>query len=235
MEHDLPGISTILSLGLHLLLALFAVLYSQVKGCHLRKQKVEFVEFTIAVDAYEAPETPEVKSDPAPQPDDIPSPVPVKERPKPPKDPPKKPPKKIEKGKRVTRKTPVASPVKPKEKQTLTDEEIRKWLNRGAKIGETTSLPKNEMSLNASILQNALYAAWQRPPTSSAGSRSVAVEFDIASNGRLSNPKIVTSSGSPVMDQSVLDAVRNCLPVRGLSAEFIKAFPRLSVEFHIED
>ena len=30
-------------------------------------------------------------------------------------------------------------------------------------------------------------------------------------------------------------AVRDCLPVRGLSADFIKAFPRLSVVFQIED
>lgn len=235
------------SIAIHAAFFAALVLGGAIGGCRLRRQPLEVAEFTIAVDpaaAEEAPPPPpkpEVKPPPAPpRPDDIVQPKkdppkPKKDPPKPKKDPPKKdppkkdPPKKpepkkqeIKKGKRVTRK--VESTVKPKERQTLSDAEIEKWLNKRARIGETTSLPKNEVSLNASLLKNGIYDAWTPPPRSASGMRPAVVSFKISADGTPHSPRIVESSGSAAYDASCLEAVRRVGRVPGLSAAFIREY-----------
>lgn len=231
------------SVVIHAAFVAILVLGGAISGCRLRKQPLEIADFTIAVDPAEAEETPppppkpEVKTPPPPpKPDDIvqpkkdpPKPK-KKDPPKPKKDPPKKdppkkdPPKKpeIKKGKRVTRK--VESNVKPKERQTLTDAEIEKWLNKRARVGETTSLPKNEISLNASLLKNGIYDAWTPPPRSASGTRPAVVSFKISADGTPYSPRIVESSGSAAYDASCLEAVRRVGRVAGLSAAFIREY-----------
>lgn len=232
------------SVAIHAAFLAVLALGGAIGGCRLRKQPLELSEFTIAVEpsaAEEAPPPqpkPEVKPPPdPPKPDDIappkpqpkpkpkpkPKPEPKKEekkKPEPKKEPPKKP--EIKKGKRVTRK--VESTVKPKERQTLSDAEIEKWLNKRAKIGETTSLPKNEVSLNASLLKNGIYDAWTPPPRSASGTRPAIVSFKISADGTLHSPRIVESSGSSAYDASCLEAVHRVGRVPGLSAAFIREY-----------
>jgi outer membrane biosynthesis protein TonB len=167
---------------------------------------------------------PEVRPPPPPRPDDIVQPKPTPKKPEPKKPEPKKEekkktPPKIEKGKRVERK--VESKVKPRTQQTLSDEEVAKLLKKGARIGETTSLPDNEVSRNASLLMRALYDTWT-PPTSSG--RPTEVTFGIAADGTLLSPRISSSSGSAAYDESCLEAVRRAGRVSGLSAAFIRAY-----------
>ena len=235
MSHYLR--STLVSLLLHAAVILGLALCGVISGCRLRHQPLEIVEFTIAVDPVaepevEEPKPEEVKPPEPPKPDDIaiekPKPKKPEEKPKKPEEKPKKP--KIEKGKRVNR--PINSPVKPKEKQTLSDAEIEKWLNKRAKIGERTSLPKNEASLNASILMNSFYEAWNPPPKASSGTRPAIVVFGIAKDGTLLNPRIEVSSGSSVYDESCLKAVRSVGRVAELSQAFIAEYgSRCEVEF----
>lgn len=229
------------SIVIHAAFLAILVLGGAIGGCRLRKQPLEITDFTIAVDPAEAEETPppppkpEIKTPPPPpRPDDIvqpkkdppkpkpkPKPKPEeKKKPEPKKEQPKKP--EIKKGKRVTRK--IDSPVKPKERQTLTDAEIEKWLNKRAKIGETTSLPKNEISLNASLLKGSLYEAWTPPPKSASGVRPAIVSFKISADGTLHSPRLVESSGSPAYDATCLEAVRRVGRVPGLSAAFIREY-----------
>lgn len=216
---------------------IFAIMLASgcISGCRLKKQPLEFTEFTIAVDPAEdieepTPVTPSVKSPPPPKPDDIAQPKPKKDPPK--KDPPKKvekkdPPKntvkkEIKKGKHVTRK--VESHVKPKERQTLSDAEIEKWLGKRAKIGETTSLPQNEVSLNVSILRTVFYEAWTPPQKSASGSRPAIVSFKITRDGTLHSPSIIESSGSPAYDNSCLEAIRRVGRVSDLTPSFIREY-----------
>lgn len=226
--------STVAALALHVAVALACVLAGVIGGCRFKKQKVEIVDFTIAVDpAVEEPEVvqpkpPEVKPpEPPPQKDDIAQPKPKppepKPKPKPPEPKPKPKPKPIEKGKRIN-KTTVKSTVTPKEKQTLTDAEIEKWLAKRARIGEKTSLPKNEQSMNVSILMNSFYEAWQPPSRESSGYRPATLVFGISKDGTLTNPRVVASSGSVVYDNSCLEAIRRVGRVRGLSAKFIDEY-----------
>ena len=246
--------ASVLSVIIHVVVIGCLLFYTAIRGCLFKKQKIELVEFTIAVDPVEeepppAPKEPEPKPepkpDPKPKPDDIAlqkkKPEPPKKKPDPPKEQkkpePKKPEKpKIEKGKRIN-KPVVKSPVKPKEKQTLTDEEIKKWLGKRVKIGETTSLPQNDLSLNFSLIKNALYDAWNQPSREAAGTRPAEIAFSVGPGGRIQNPRLQTSSGSAVFDQSALEAVRRVGSIPDLSAEFIKNFKGqdLVIEFKLSD
>ena len=247
--------SSILSIVLHVVVIGGLLFYTAIRGCLFKKQKVELVEFTIAVDPVEeepppAPKepepTPQPKPDPKPKPDDIAlqkkKPDPPKKKPDPPKEqkkPEQKKPEKpkIEKGKRVTKKPVVPSTVKPKEKQTLTDEEIRKWLGKRVKVGETTSLPQNDLSLNFSLIKNALYDAWNQPSRETAGNRPAEVAFRVGPGGHIQNPHLQTSSGSAAFDQSALEAVRRVGSIPDLTAEFINQFKGqdLVIEFKLSD
>ena len=234
MESKAKGFAISLVAHAAVILALF--LAHWVGGCRMRKEPLKLVEFTVAVDPSmtmeepPAPPAPDVKPPPPPpaRPDDIVRPTPKKPEPKKPepkkpepkKPEPKKPqPPKIEKGKRVNR--PVESKVKPRTPQTLSDEEVAKLLNRGATIGETTSLPDNEVSRNASLLMNALYDAWTPP---AAPGRPAEVTFAISPDGTLLSARISSSSGDAAFDASCLEAVRRVGRVRGLSAAFIRAY-----------
>ena len=248
--------SGILSVILHVVVIGGLLFYTAIRGCLFKKQKVELVEFTIAVDPVaeepppppKEPEPPKPEPKPEPKPDDIalpkPKPDPPKPKPKPPEPPKPKPeppkkkdPPKIEKGKRITKNPPIKSPVKPKEKQTLTDEEIKKWLGKRVKIGETTSLPQNDLSLNFSLIKNALYDAWNQPSREAAGFRPAEVAFSVGFGGRVQNPRLQTSSGSAVFDQSALEAVRRVGSIPDLTAEFLKQFKdkELVIEFKLSD
>ncbi len=243
----------VVSVILHVLVIGGLLFYAAIKGCLFKKQKVELVEFTIAVDpvAEEAPpkpkepEPPKPEPKPEPKPDDValpkpkPKPEPPKPKPKPepPKPKPKPEPPKIEKGKRVTKKPPVQTTVKPKEKQTLSDEEIRKWLDKRVKIGATTSLPQNDLSLNFSLIKNALYDAWNQPPREAAGFRPAEIAFTVGLGGRITNPRLQVSSGSAAFDQSALDAVKRVGSVPGLSAAFLNEFSGkdIVIDFKLSD
>lgn len=216
--------SIIASLVLHAAVFAIILLGGAISGCKMKNQPLEIVEFTIAVDPVEEeaeeslPEEPQVKEikTPPPKPDDIAPPAP----PKPKQQKPRK--KEIKKGKRVTK--DVKTNVKPKEKQTLSDAEIRKLLDKGARIGERTSLPKNEISLNASILKNRFYDAWMPPPREASGYRPAVVIFKINRDGSLHSARITQSSGSKEYDESCLEAIRSVGRVSDLSSQFIKEF-----------
>lgn len=247
MANDFYTRSTAVSFVLHAAVAGGFLLIALVQGC-LYRQPVEMIEFTVAVESGEEdePEQPEVKPpepppdpvkppEPPPAPDDVPAPPPKIEKPpvkppvKPPdvKPPPKKPP--IQKGRRIK-----APPQKKPVRQTLSDKEIREWLGRRARIGSVDSLPSSEQAMNFALVRNALYDAWEQPPRAEAGSRPAEVEFRLDSSGRLSDPRIVQSSGSAVFDASALAAVRAASRIPGLSARFLREYPKLSVEFRIE-
>lgn len=237
--------ASVISVIAHVAVFIIAISYAAISGCRFKKQKVELVEFTIAVDQFieEEPPAPkeEVKKsppEPPPKKDDIAikkepkKPEPKKPEPKKPE--PKKAKPKIEKGKRVT-KPVVKSDIKPKTKQTLSDAEIQKWLNKRVKIGETTSLPQNDLSLNFSILKNAIDTAWYQPPREAAGFRPAEITFNIGPGGRISNPRIAISSGSVVFDKSAIDAINRIGSLPDLSAEFIKQYKELTIEFKLKD
>ena len=224
--------SSIFSIVLHGLIIVLFLSWALVQGCLYRRKKVELIEFTVAVNTTDTEEETTLDKEEPPK-EEPPKP---REPDKPPALPPepdrvpevkKKP---IQKGKRV-----VKGPKKPPVKQTLSDEEIAKWLRNRARIGEQTSLPNSEQARNFAIVRNELYAAWEQPVRSDAGVRPAEAEFSLDSRGSISAVRIIQSSGSPVFDQSVLAAIQRAGRIDGLSAAFLRAYPRLSVEFKLTD
>ena len=244
--------TSIISTVVHGLIILVLVLSALVQGCRYRRRKIELMEFTVAVNTAEeaedpAPPKPDEPAPPRPRDPEPPPPLPLPDRipePKPPdkkppdkkppdkKPPDKKPPDKkpIQKGARVVR-----GPKVPPVRQTLSDEEIKKWLGKRVQIGDKDVLPDSEQALNFALVRDALYGAWDQPVRSAAGSRPAEAEFSLDSSGRLSAARIIQSSGSPVFDASVIEAIRRVGRIDGLSARFLRSFPRLSVEFKLSE
>lgn len=247
-HYFVPGFLSVL---LHVILIGGAALWAVVEGCVLKKKPIEIVPFTVAVDFAGEPDVPEpeVKEPEAreePKKDDIPAVVPDKPKPRPkpepkpkPKPEPKPKPKpkpEMKKGTRVENKVKLPQPkFKPEERQKLTDEEIRRALSNGAVIGPTTSIPKDEVSRNMSILKRELTKAWLKPGKEDEGWRPASVQFSLGAGGRISSPVLVTSSGNAKFDDSVLNAVKAVLRVDGLSPQFIKAYPELVIDFSFKD
>jgi protein TonB len=146
-------------------------------------------------------------------------------------EPPRQQKKPVEKGRRVVRGPAQNKPAR----QTLSDEEIRKWLGQRARIGTSDSLPDSERARNFNLVREVLYEAWEQPSRAEAGVCPAEVEFEIDASGRILSPRIVRSSGSPVFDASVLEAVRRAGRVPGLSPGFLRAYPRLRVEFKLAE
>jgi len=240
--------TSIISTVVHGLIILVLVLSALVQGCRYRRKKIELMEFTVAVNTAEeaeepAPPEPDEPEPPKPrdpepppplppEPDRIPDKKPPEKKPPEKKPPEKKPPvkKPIQKGTRVVR-GPKAPPVR----QTLSDEEVAKWLRNRVRIGDKDVLPDSEQALNFALVRDALYGAWDQPVRSAAGSRPAEAEFSLDSSGRLSAARIIQSSGSPVFDASVIEAIRRVGRIDGLSARFLRSFPRLSVEFKLSE
>jgi TonB family protein len=245
--------TSIASAVIHGLIVVGLITGTLVQGCLYRRHKVERIEFMVAIDDSgeetpdtEPPKEPQRQEPPKPRdPDKPPELPPEKDRvpdkkppvqklpdkkPPDPKPPEKKPPEKkpIQKGKRV-----VKEPTKTPAKQTLTDKEIAEWLKNRARIGERTSLPDSEQARNFAIVHDEIYTAWEQPPQSNAGSLPAIAEFSLAADGRISGAHIIQSSGSPIFDESVLQAIRRVGRISGLNADFLRVYPILSVEFKL--
>jgi len=166
---------------------------------------------------------------------------PVK-KPTPPKE--EKPPEKkpFEKGKRIVRKPEPKQPdftklkratIAPAEKP-LSRKEIEKALKDGARAGARNSLPDSEVSRCISLVQRAMYDSWEQPGSAEAGPRPTQLEIRLDKSGRLVSYTIRQSSGSKYYDQSVLKAAASVRQIRGLSADFLKQYEILIIDFRIE-
>lgn len=235
--------SSIISIAVHVVVIVLFIGIATARGCFRSKKPLEIAEFTIAVDPYEDPNEPEPVKEPEPEPKSEPKEIPEvaqkpKPKPKPKKPAPKKKPRpKIVKGPKVVRKTQsvVKTKVKPKS-TTLSEEEIKKFLKGRSPVtvGEKTSLPSDERSRNASIIKKALYSAWRQPSHETAGKQIATIRISLGKGGTLSNPRVVTSSGSTTFDQSALEAVRAVARIPELSLDFLREFPELDIEFKLD-
>lgn len=206
-----------------------------------RRKPVEIItDFTVAVPPP-AEENEPAEEEAAPQ--------------EPPKDdavavPEKKPPKRIEiSRKKVTRKDDrpktavVRQPkttVNPRpadkfaQKSELTPEEIRKLLDMGAKPSDRTSVPDSENQRCAILIRDQIYAAWVRPDSDAVTGRAPVVAITLGTGGVVRNVSLKSSSGNPVLDASVLSAVRAVGRFKHLSESFISANRNVTVNFDLK-
>lgn len=196
-------------------------------------------DFTVAVPppAEEEPAKEEAVQPEPPKKDDITIPE-------------KKPPKKIEISKKkitkkedkpkTTVKPPPKTTVKPPptskfdSKSKLTPEEIQKLLNMGAKPSDHTSIPESESQRCAILIRDQIYAAWVRPDSEAVTGRSPVVTISLGPGGVVQNVTLKSSSGNPVLDASVLSAVRAVGKFKYLSESYIRANKNVTVAFELK-
>ena len=219
MKREFQRRSLKLSLALHgTALVLMLVLPWLFRACERRRpnEKLVFVDFTVSIPPPPAPDTPEP---PAPEP---PKPEPKEDIAVPDKKPeakpkPPEPPKSIKETNRVVRKN---API-PKDKP-LSEAEIKALLARGARIGDTTSIPSdNQIALGAyyNHVRERMYAVWQQPSAlSSLPGLSADVLITVTPDGRITGRSLSRSSGNGLMDDSVMKAVNSVKALRQLPA-----------------
>ena len=156
------------------------------------------------------------------------------------KQPDKKPEKKVEKPKKEFKKGEIKKPPKiqppvklPPGKGTSRDKplsqaEIMKALAAGAKFGASNQLAENEEQRCISLISRRFYECWTDFNWSE-NLQPVLLSVRFGGGGKILGYKIVQSSGDAKVDQSVLAAAKRADHVSGLSAEFLKKYPEITI------
>ena len=167
-----------------------------------------------------------------PEPEVLPEPDPPATIPEPDPAPPKpKPRKKIEVSKkRITRSNAPKTPKRNK----LSEEEIRKLLAAGAKAGDHTSIPDEDQRCFA-LIKNTLHAVWDQPKAEAVGDAEAGLRITLEPGGRIRSSKLHRKSGNPVLDASVQHVGDTVQRIHGLSADFIRRHPTLTITFCVTD
>jgi len=121
----------------------------------------------------------------------------------------------------------VARPVKPGDLDPLGGID--------APLGPSNSLPMEERTRCLLLINRALYNLWIQPTLADAGQHPAMLEIRFDLSGRAVNFSIAQSSGSEVMDRSVLQAARAVTRVDGLTPGFLKESPKSIIEFKVTE
>ena len=153
----------------------------------------------------------------------------------------KQPEKKVEQPKKKEfKKGPVKKPPKirppvklPPGKGTSRDKplsqaDIMKALAAGAKFGASNQLAANEEQRCVSLISRRFYECWTDFNWSE-DLRPVLLSVKFGGGGKILGYRIVQSSGDAKVDQSVLAAAKRADHVSGLSAEFLKKYPEITI------
>jgi len=146
----------------------------------------------------------------------------------------------------------IVKRLMPNGKGKLTPEEVRKLLERGAHLGNKSSLSEADMRrlLNGDskfgdgspvsqefvvldMVRQALYRAWNQPTTIGIAGLITKVELTFTSDGSIVGSRLINSSGNKTMDASVMQAVQSVHRVSGLPATFLSSHRRIPVSFEL--
>jgi colicin import membrane protein len=172
------------------------------------------IAFTVAVPPMEPEAPPEALFEP-----ETPEPAP---QPKPARKP-------IERSARKVTRTTDRTPRQPR----LTEEQIRRLLEQGARPADRTSIPEEDARC-FEIVRRALYETWAQPAAADAGGLTAEAAIRIGPGGQVSGRELRRGSGSAAFDQSVRDALETVRRIEGLTPGFIGRHPSVSVLFKIE-
>ena len=98
----------------------------------------------------------------------------------------------------------------------------------GAKFGASNQLAENEEQRCISLISRRFYECWTDFNWSE-NLQPVLLSVRFGGGGKILGYKIVQSSGDAKVDQSVLAAAKRADHVSGLSAEFLKKYPEITI------
>ena len=117
-------------------------------------------------------------------------------------------------------------------KKTLTDKEIRDYLNKGYKPGSTTQIAESEMQLCISKITQAIDRRWRELMPRIGAEGTVVILVRVNSQGRLVNCRLRSSCGDRTSDTAALTVVKTVPAIPGLDREFIKKFSKEDLPIH---
>ena len=217
--------NTIISAALHIGVVVALLLFST--GSCLRPRKPREIKMMATLVGAVPPQ-------PAPPKDDVPEPKPDKPQPAPPKDavPEPKPKPKPEQPK------PKPRPEQPKPKP-LTEQQLKDILSRSFKPSDLArSLPADPGRFDwyYDSLREIMYGAWLPPRSLSKRSGLVTVVIiRVFRDGSLGRREMRKSSGNPLMDKSVMDAVESVSRVDPLPTGLGAAYEDITVDFELTE
>lgn len=154
-------------------------------------------------------------------------------------------------GKIKVSKTLVRRPM-PSGKGKLTADEVRRLLDRGAKLGKKSTLSADDMRrlLNGDsrfgdgspvsqefvvidMVRQAMYRAWDQPTDIGIAGLVTRVELSFSADGSITGSRMLNSSGNARMDASVMKAVQSVRRIPGLPASFLSSHRRIPVAFEL--
>jgi len=112
----------------------------------------------------------------------------------------------------------------------LSADEILKALNAGARYGASNQLAANEAQRCISLVAAALKRHWTEEFQWNESLQSVHLEIHFGAGGRITNARIVRSSGDAQVDRSVVMAAKNTGSVPGLTSAFLEQYSVLVIE-----
>lgn len=118
------------------------------------------------------------------------------------------------------------------DKKTLTDKEIRDYLNKGYKPGSTTQIAESEMQLCISKITQAIDRRWRELMPRIGAEGTVVILVRVNSQGRLVNCRLRSSCGDRTSDTAALTVVKTVPAIPGLDREFIKKFSKEDLPIH---
>ena len=110
----------------------------------------------------------------------------------------------------------------------LSQAEIMKALAAGRKFGASNQLVANEEQRCVSLITRRFYECWTDFNWSE-NLRPVLLTVKFGGGGKILGYRIVQSSGDAKVDESVLSAAKRADHVSGLSADFLKRYPEVTI------
>ncbi|HMP77442.1 MAG TPA: TonB family protein [Kiritimatiellia bacterium] len=224
----------LITTAVHFAVVLVLIIFPLLTRLLRPPKKPEMITFIDLQAMPPAPPPPQPRPEP-PQPrpepkieEPKPSPIPEKppDKPKPPE-----PPKIKVNTNRVVRKVEDQPKPAPQQPQ-LTQEQIRKLLEANIKFSSsgTPSANFSDLSLYYATVRDAMYGAWTQPSAAARGLRAEA-SIRVQRNGTVTQRRLSRSSGSKLMDDSVLAAVNAVARLRPLPADVRDAHLDITIEF----
>ncbi len=207
------------------------------------KEIITFVE--LVQPGAPAPSAPAPQPEPEPPkptppkpPEPKPEPEPIKEPVKQPEPKPKpevKQPKEVKVNtNRIVRKVEEKKPVKQEPK--LTEKQLRDMLSSDLPTSSSASMSTASPGGSTSALgayygriYPILFAAWQRPPGIAGLTTTVSIR--IAKNGSILQRNLVSGSGNPQMDESVMQALRSVSSLPSLPTSVNEPYIDVKIDF----
>jgi outer membrane biosynthesis protein TonB len=122
--------------------------------------------------------------------------------------------------------------VRPKH-NPLSRAEIQKLLDAGAKAGNHTSVPGEDDRCKA-VIKSTLYAVWEQPNAEDVGDAVAVLEIKLGRNGSVSGGRLSRKSGNAALDSSVLSIAGSVRHIRGLTPDFIRRHPSVTISFTVD-